>query len=183
MKTLFAKILNGSLVTSGLTLPIFQSQSTERQITSFYLLMAGFRRRRFTEDEDQRLRQAVAEIGTGDWARVLTRSGLERSTRQIRERWCSYLDPQAAASFTAGDDATLLQLYDQMPNRWAAIANRMGRRPGAVRSRWRFLDRARARRLRPLYEEMTAGTAPTADGGNPAPDDSSDSSWEDWVVD
>jgi hypothetical protein len=79
-------------------------------------------RHKFTPDEDEALRQLVAQHGTGDWA-LIAQQLPSRTPRQCRDRWKHYLSPEVVVgNWTEDDDRLLLQKVDELGGRWAAIA-------------------------------------------------------------
>jgi hypothetical protein len=79
-------------------------------------------RHKFTQEEDDVLRQLVAHNGTGDWT-LIAQHFLSRSPRQCRDRWKHYLSPDVVVgNWTEDDDRLLLQKVDELGSRWAAIA-------------------------------------------------------------
>jgi len=83
------------------------------------------RRAQFTPEEDNILRNAVAQYGENNWGAVAAL--LPRHTpRRCRERWKFYLSPEQSFSWTAEMDARLLQLAGEYGNRYAKIAQNLG---------------------------------------------------------
>jgi hypothetical protein len=99
--------------------------------------MGTKRRCRFTAEEDDRLRKLIAELGPNAWP-LVSKSMPERSARQCRDRWCSYLsDWGQHTAWTPQEDRLLLEKIDQYGPHWARIARDLPNRSGlAVKRRW-----------------------------------------------
>jgi hypothetical protein len=93
----------------------------------------------FTPEEDEALRQIVAESGTRNWAAVAQRLNTSRNGKQCRERWVNHLSPDIKniGPWTDAEDELLLRLRGVYGNRWAAIARfLLGRAENAVKNRF-----------------------------------------------
>jgi hypothetical protein len=98
---------------------------------------APVHRRRFTEEEDRKLRSLVETLGTGSWeeiAEFLPR----RSGRQCRDRYKNYLlDSLVNNPWTPAEDAIIIETYNQIGPRWVEIAKVLSGRSGnSVKNRW-----------------------------------------------
>jgi hypothetical protein len=79
-------------------------------------------RHKFTPDEDEVLRQLVAQHGPNDWPTVAQHLPA-RSPRQCRDRWKHYLSPEVkTGNWTEDDDNLLIQKVGELGSRWSAIA-------------------------------------------------------------
>jgi hypothetical protein len=96
-----------------------------------------FHRRRFTEEEDRKLRSLVEKLGTGSWeeiAEFLPR----RSGRQCRDRYKNYLlDSLVTNPWTAEEDALIIEKFHQIGPKWVEIGKMLhGRSGNSVKNRW-----------------------------------------------
>ncbi len=66
-----------------------------------------------------------------------------RNTKQCRERWCNYLDPNLKrGKWTPVEDAIILAMQKQVGNKWAAITKELpGRTDNQVKIRFNSLYR------------------------------------------
>jgi hypothetical protein len=94
------------------------------------------RRSKFTEAEDQRIREAIGVYGTA-WSLVAQAVGGDRIARQCRARWHNYLTPQKSP-FTSVEDALLIYLVGIVGRHWGDIAKQFANR-NASELRWRFI--------------------------------------------
>ncbi|MDR0968504.1 MAG: hypothetical protein LBL99_02600 [Holosporaceae bacterium] len=103
-------------------------------------------RNRFTLKEDALLRATVAKLGTNDWTIVQQRLP-ERTTRQVKDRWTTYLSPNLNTSpWTDEEDSLLLQKREELGPRWLKISKFFDSRTDAsVKNRFHILER-RSRR-------------------------------------
>ena len=95
----------------------------------------------WSEEEDNLLTSLVGVHGC-KWKVVAKRIN-GRNTKQCRERWCNYLDPQLnRGKWTDEEDATMLRMHEEVGNRWAAIAKVLpGRTDNQVKIRYHSLSR------------------------------------------
>jgi hypothetical protein len=97
---------------------------------------------KWSREEDELLRAAVAAIGPHSWSRisavVRTRTG-----KQCRERWVGQLAPSVSKeNWMPHEDAILVLHHGAAGNRWTAIASQLpGRSPLQVKNRWNWLTR------------------------------------------
>lgn len=100
------------------------------------------RRRLWSTDEDNRLRELVALHGQEAWPQIAQHFS-ERLPRQCRMRYVNYLAPGISHDeYSPEEDARLLAAVAQMgEGHWARLAAQLpGRRPDSVRNRWRLLS-------------------------------------------
>jgi hypothetical protein len=80
------------------------------------------RKRKFTEDEDTRLAELVAQHGASSWKKIAMHMN-GRSVRQCRERWKYFLEPTInRGDWTLDEDNLLLAKYDEIGPKWAQIS-------------------------------------------------------------
>jgi len=79
-------------------------------------------RKKFTPQEDERLRRVVAQLGRSNWKTVaLYFQG--RDARQCRERWTHYLSPDlVTGDWTEADDELLCAKVAELGTKWSEIA-------------------------------------------------------------
>ena len=79
-------------------------------------------RHKFTPEEDQKLKQLVAELGENEWSEVANRLGT-RSPRQCRERFRNYLAPNLKNDpWTEEEDRLLIEKHKEFGTKWSVIA-------------------------------------------------------------
>jgi hypothetical protein len=87
-------------------------------------------RHKFTPDEDELLRQLVAQYGQNEWASIAQHFE-SRTSRQCRDRWRHYINPQVmTGNWTEADDQLLLAKVAELGQRWSAIAQSFPGRTG-----------------------------------------------------
>jgi hypothetical protein len=80
------------------------------------------RKRKFTEEEDTRLAELVAQHGSNSWKKIAMHMN-GRSVRQCRERWKYFLEPSInRGDWTVDEDHLLLSKYDEVGPKWAQIS-------------------------------------------------------------
>lgn len=95
---------------------------------------AAVRRRQkskqWTPEDDETLRQAIAEHGTNDWGAVAAKLGNTRTRSQCSQRWNRVLNPAINKSnWTPEEEAKLLQAVSLIGERsWTRVASQMGDR-------------------------------------------------------
>jgi hypothetical protein len=110
-------------------------------MTYHFTYMPG--KRMFTPQDDQELRHLVRTYGDDNWILISTQMSRAFTTRQCRDRWRNYLNPEIArAQWTTDNDATLLDAYHRMGNRWSSLAALFpGRTSNFIRNRCQALIR------------------------------------------
>jgi hypothetical protein len=120
-------------------------------------------RRKFTPDEDVRLRTLVGSLGTKNWEEI-ARFIPERSARQCRDRYKNYLvESLMADPWTAEEDAVVIQQFHRIGPKWVEIGKMLNGRSGNnVKNRWhKHLCRLDASLSRAASAVME-GPSPTA---------------------
>ena len=99
-------------------------------------------KKKFTEEDDCKLRQIIATIGTQSWTDVAKAMG-DRNPRQCKERWVNYLDPAInRGPFTPEEDELLVQKQIEIGSKWVTIAHFFNHRTDAqLKNRWQMLVR------------------------------------------
>lgn len=97
---------------------------------------------KFTPEEDQKLFNLVNGLQEVDW-NAIAKQFSHRNSRQCRERWQNYLNPNLTKdNWTEDDDRLLLDRYKEMGPHWNAIGRTLGNRSGnSVRNRYLVLMR------------------------------------------
>lgn len=76
----------------------------------------------FSAEEDMLLVSLVSKFGTSQW-KLIAEFLPNRTTRQCRERYRYYLDPNLNyAPWTSDEDELLLKKYNELGPRWSAIS-------------------------------------------------------------
>jgi hypothetical protein len=99
---------------------------------------------KFTQSEDETLKDLVNELGAGDWDAIAERMA-GRNPRQCRERWTFYLSPDVLnTAWTKDEETLLLEKRAELGPGWTTIALCFpGRTPISVKSRWNLIQRRR----------------------------------------
>lgn len=111
---------------------------------------------KFTEEEDQSLKEIVAACGTTNWS-IIAAQMPKRNPRQCRDRWMNYLNPDLnTTGWTPDEDERLLKLHSQIGCRWVQITRAFPNRTDTmIKNRFNILQRRRktqAMRARPPGE-------------------------------
>ena len=98
--------------------------------------------RRFTKEEDDKLRELVKKLGEQNWLMVSSYMKT-RNSRQCKDRWFQYLSPNANVKpWTEEEELCLRYLVVELNGRWTEIAKRFpGRSDSQVRNKWRTIQR------------------------------------------
>lgn len=94
-------------------------------------------RRKFSHEEDEKLRTLVQTYGESDWHNLA--SQMEgRNARQCRERWKHYLSPKVSTGpWTEAEDQLLNEKYNEYGSQWARISKFFLHRTDiTVKNRW-----------------------------------------------
>ena len=97
---------------------------------------------KFTPEEDQKLFSLVNGLQEINW-NAIAKQFTHRNSRQCRERWQNYLNPNLTKdNWTEEDDRLLLERYKEMGPHLNAIGRTLGNRSGnSVRNRYLVLMR------------------------------------------
>jgi hypothetical protein len=119
--------------------------SSSGEFTAAASAQRPFACNRFSPEEDQQLRELVAQHGINNYgAWMLIASHMPgRSSRVCRERWRNYLSSDLNSSpWSPKKDALLLQKYQEFGPKWTQIATFFtGRTDVNCRKRWHFLQK------------------------------------------
>jgi hypothetical protein len=112
---------------------------------------------KFTPDEDDALRKLVEEHGAHAW-RVIGKLMPERNSRQCRERWLNYLDPNLNTDpWEEPEDALLLAKHEKHGPRWMFLCRFFPNRTDQmIKNRFQMLTR-RIRKKKGGKKVRTAG--------------------------
>ena len=97
---------------------------------------------KFTTEDDARLKFFVSRLGVNKWFEVSVCMG-NKSTRQCRERWKTYLSPEIShEDWTYEEDALLYAKYLELGRKWSLIAKEFPNRTDtAIKNRCMVLLR------------------------------------------
>lgn len=103
-------------------------------------------RRVFTIDEDQALFKLVQRYGDNDWGKVSLKMN-DRSPRQCKERWSTYLNPFLNKTpWTDEEEQLLKQKVDEYGPKWSKIAQFFAGRPdNCIKNHWNAMIRKEKR--------------------------------------
>lgn len=101
---------------------------------------------KWAKDEDQKLRDLVSkydEKNGATWERVSESMNFTRNSKQCRERWVNFLDPNLRLGpWTVEEDTHLLRLHDQMGKCWKKFTSVLkGRSAERIRRRFTSLNK------------------------------------------
>ena len=111
-------------------------------------------RTKFSPQEDQRLKELVAQYGTSDWAKIALALG-GRTSRQCRERYKNFLQPCLVnGPWTPEEDELLIRLFHQYGPNWVAMHRRHfpTRSNNNIKNHWAILA--------PQLLKLTSGLRP-----------------------
>lgn len=99
-------------------------------------------RRKFTPEEDDQIRKAVALFGNSSWV-TIAKHVQGRTSRQCRERWVNYLDPEVnKVSWTIEEDMKLQNLVEQYGQKWSRMVGHFdGRTDVMIKNRYTLIKR------------------------------------------
>jgi hypothetical protein len=94
-------------------------------------------RRKFTREEDDRLRLLIMQFGDHDWGAVSCHMP-GRNARQCRHRYTNYLiEAHQQHAWTPAEDQLVIAKYHEFGPKWVRIATFLAGRTGNdVKNRW-----------------------------------------------
>ena len=100
--------------------------------------------RRFTEEEDDKLRELVKKYGENQWLLISSCMGT-RNSRQCKDRWHQYLSPEAnLAPWTQEEEELLKRLFEQYQGKWLEILKFFPKRSyNQIKNKWKTIERKR----------------------------------------
>lgn len=101
----------------------------------------GLKKGHWTTFEDNTLMRLV-QSGMTHWPTIAEHIP-GRTSKQVRERWCKYLNPSLNRSpFTASEDAQIVEKRELYGAKWTMIAKEIGtgRTGEAIKHRWKALE-------------------------------------------
>ncbi|KAK4768448.1 hypothetical protein SAY87_003589 [Trapa incisa] len=122
----------------------------------------GLKRGPWTVDEDHRLMNFILHNGIQCWKRVPKLAGLLRCGKSCRLRWINYLRPDLKrGDFTEEEEDRIIQLHEQLGNRWSKIASHFpGRTDNEIKNYWntRIKKRLKLLGVDPITHKPYEGT-------------------------
>ncbi|KAK4734238.1 hypothetical protein R3W88_008499 [Solanum pinnatisectum] len=90
----------------------------------------------WSPEEDQKLKDYVMRFGIWNWNLMPKFAGLSRTGKSCRLRWMNYLRPDVKRGpFSMEERETVIKMYQQLGNRWTAIAAKLpGRTDNEVKN-------------------------------------------------
>ncbi|OHT03879.1 hypothetical protein TRFO_28777 [Tritrichomonas foetus] len=97
---------------------------------------------KFTSEDDQKLFDIVKKHGAKDWNTVALLMG-SRNSRQCRERWKNYINPDLSKDpWTEEEDNLLIEKFNEIGPKWKSIAKYMkDRGTNAVKNRFILIQK------------------------------------------
>ena len=95
------------------------------------------RNRKFTREEDEKLKNLVKTYGEGAWSKIAEEMD-GRNRKQVRERYINFLKKERVVTeFTPEEDATILQFVQENGRKWSSLAElRVGKTPKMIKNRY-----------------------------------------------
>lgn len=111
-----------------------------QQLSNGYFESANFKHA-FSPQEDERLRSLVAIYGDKEW-KLVAQKMPNRTTRQCRERYKSYLAPDIKnGPWTPEEDELLKQKFQEYGSKWSIIQSFFSSRSDVnIKNRWTIIS-------------------------------------------
>ncbi|KAK8897502.1 hypothetical protein M9Y10_015458 [Tritrichomonas musculus] len=117
--------------------------------------MEDKKRKTFTPEEDQILRDFVIENGNRNWSKIADILQ-NRTPRQCRDRYRNYLKEGLNMNpWTKEEDSIIKKKYHELGPKWVAISKLLNDRNGIdVKKRWRELTSSSRKRYKKHHERL-----------------------------
>ena len=118
-------------------------------VSSVFAVDPPNKRKRWSADEDEKLKSGVSQLGENSWRRVSEEFVCTRSPRQCRERWKRCFSTNEDTPWDDCSDIRLLQLYKKYGPNWKVISKFIsGKSEINVKNRYNYLVYKWIRELR-----------------------------------
>ncbi|MCD9645610.1 hypothetical protein HAX54_034626 [Datura stramonium] len=88
--------------------------------------MEDIKKGAWSPEEDQKLKSYIMRYGIWNWSHMPKFAGLSRRGKSCRLRWMNYLRPGVKRGpFTMEEVKIVIKAYQELGNRWSAIAARL----------------------------------------------------------
>lgn len=96
----------------------------------------GLKQGKYSPEEDQKLLSLVNKYGTQSWSQIA--GAMNRTTRQVRERFQNYVNPKwNRGTWTDDEDNLLVELFHEYGPHWSLMVNRLKDRSDvSIKNRW-----------------------------------------------
>jgi len=117
--------------------PKCKEQSTTHKDTTEAPFSKERRNRKFTKEEDEKLRVLVKVYGEGAWSQI-AKEMKGRNRKQVRERYVNFLKKEhLVPEFSAEEDITILKYVQTHGRKWSAISEQLrSKTPIMIKNRY-----------------------------------------------
>jgi hypothetical protein len=160
------EVVNSEVEAEQIEIPQYEEEPKVKKEDTESIFSKERRNRKFTREEDEKLKALVKIYGEGAWSRI-AKEMEGRNRKQVRERYVNFLKKEKVTTeFTPEEDVMILQYVQAEGRKWSAIAEKLtGKTPIMIKNRYYAKLRRTAKETKQRSEQsVTSSRADSSTG-------------------